>query len=49
LFIFFIFVLSPVGIVMRLLGKDPLQISSPKSAATYWRKSKDSSPLDRQF
>jgi hypothetical protein len=49
LFVFFILVISPLGIFMRMLGKDPLQISRPKAVLTYWQKSKDSTPLDSQF
>lgn len=29
-------ILTPVGVVMRLLGKDPLRLRADPSAATYW-------------
>ena len=50
LVLFFIFILTPVGLVLRLAGKDPLQLKPPSGAATYWQPSKDGkSPLDRLF
>jgi hypothetical protein len=49
LILIFIFVLTPLGLVLRMFGKDPLQLKRPPSAATYWHSSKDSSPLDRLF
>ena len=47
--LFFIFVLTPVGLLLRLAGKDPLQLKRPPDAATCWHSAKDSSPLDRLF
>jgi hypothetical protein len=47
--LFFIFVLTPVGLILRLAGKDPLQLKRPENADTYWQPSKDTSPLDRLF
>jgi len=47
--LFFIFVVTPVGLMLRLAGKDPLQLKRPSNAATCWRSAKDSSPLDRLF
>ena len=49
LILFFIFILTPVGLVLRLLGKDVLQLKPPYNAGTYWQTGKDSSPLDRLF
>ncbi|HTV62447.1 MAG TPA: SxtJ family membrane protein [Verrucomicrobiae bacterium] len=45
--VFFIFILTPMGWILRLAGKDPLQLRRPQNAATYWHPSKESSPLDR--
>jgi hypothetical protein len=49
LILFFIFVLTPVGFVLRLAGKDPLQLKRPADADTFWRPARDASPLDRLF
>jgi len=49
LMLFFMLVLTPVGLVLRLAGKDPLQLKRPRDAATCWQPAKDSSPLDRLF
>jgi Saxitoxin biosynthesis operon protein SxtJ len=47
--IFFILVLTPLGLVLRLCGKDLLRLKRPPDAATYWNKTKNSGPLDRLF
>jgi hypothetical protein len=47
--VFFIFILTPLGFMLRLAGKNPLQLKRPDSAATYWHQTKDCSPLDRLF
>ncbi len=49
LVLFFIFIITPLGWVLRLAGKDPLQLKRPRNATTYWQPSKDCSPLDRLF
>ncbi len=49
LLVFFIFVITPVGWVLRLLGKDPLQLKQKKGATTYWQPSKECNPLDQLF
>jgi hypothetical protein len=49
LFAFFLFILTPLGFVLRLAGKDPLQLKRPAQASTYWQTAKDTSPLDRLF
>ena len=46
---FFILVLTPVGWVLRLAGKDPLLLRRPRDAKTYWHQAKDCNPLDRLF
>jgi hypothetical protein len=47
--VFFIFILTPLGWVLRLMGKDPLQLKRPHNAATYWHQARDCNPLDRLF
>ena len=49
LILFFLFVLTPVGLILRLAGKDPLQLKRPATADTFWQTAKDTSPLDRLF
>ena len=46
---FFLFVLTPVGWLLRLAGKDPLRLRRPDESATCWHPAKDCSPLDRLF
>jgi len=45
----FLIVITPLGLTLRLLGKDWLKLKSPGDAATYWNKTKESGPLDRMF
>ena len=47
--VFFIFILTPLGWGLRLLGKDPLQLKRPRAATTFWRPAKAASPLDQLF
>jgi hypothetical protein len=47
--LFFIFVITTLGIMLRLMGKDLLQLKRPPGPATYWHPSKACSPLDRLF
>jgi len=49
LVVFFLFILTPLGWILRLMGKDPLQLKRPPKAATYWHQAKNYSPLDRLF
>ncbi len=49
LVVFFIFALTPIGWVLRLLGKDPLQLKRPPNATTYWHQARECNPLDRLF
>ena len=39
----------PLGLLLRLLGKDPLQLKRPPGAASYWRPARPPGPLDRMF
>ncbi len=45
----FIFIVTPLGWLLRLAGKDPLQLKRPRDAATYWQSAKEAGPLDRLF
>jgi hypothetical protein len=47
--ILFLLVLTPLGWVFRLMGKDPLQLKRPRNAETCWHPTGESSPLDRLF
>jgi hypothetical protein len=49
LILFFIFILVPVGLILRLAGKDPLQLKRPANAETFWQTAKPPGPLDRPF
>jgi hypothetical protein len=49
LLLFFIFIITPFGWVLRLSGKDLLRLKRPREARTYWHSSKDGSPLERLF
>ena len=52
LVLFFIFVLTPIGLILRLLGKDMLELKPTPGATTYWhagKPGKDRSSLDRLF
>jgi len=44
-------VVSPIGVIMALLGRDPLQQRRDPAAETYWRKRKQTPPSRyfRQF
>jgi hypothetical protein len=47
--VLFLLVLTPLGWVLRLMGKDLLQLKLPRKAETYWHPAGESSPLDRLF
>ena len=47
--LFFVFIITPLGFLLRLVGKDSLQLKRPHDVNTYWLQCKDSSPLDRLF
>jgi|HubBroStandDraft_5_1064220.scaffolds.fasta_scaffold1326856_1 hypothetical protein len=49
LLLFFIAVLTPLGLVLRLAGKDALRLKRRRQAKTYWREAKDCSPLNRLY
>jgi hypothetical protein len=47
--VFFIFILTPLGWVLRLMGKDLLQLKRPHNASTYWHQATDAGPLNRPY
>jgi len=47
--LFFIFIITPLGWLLRLAGKDPLQLKRPAKPKTHWHAAKDCSPLERLF
>jgi hypothetical protein len=49
LMLFFLFILTPVGWILRMMGKDPLQLKRLPDTATYWQRSKERGPMDRLF
>jgi 4-amino-4-deoxy-L-arabinose transferase-like glycosyltransferase len=49
LVLFFIFILTPVGLVLRIAGKDPLQLRRPSGTETFWQSAHQPNSLDRLF
>ena len=48
--IVFFIVVTPTGLIMRLLGKDLLRINKNKSISTYWiNREKKTDTMKRQF
>ncbi len=47
--IFFLAVLTPLGLLLRLLGKDLLRLKRANNTGSYWHPTRASSPFDRQF
>jgi hypothetical protein len=45
----FFLILTPLGWVLRLLGKDLLQLESPRNKQTFWQPAKQDGSLDRMF
>ena len=47
--LFFLVILTPVGWILRLSGKDPLQLKRPRDAKSCWQPARESTPLERLF
>ena len=47
--LFFILVVTPLGVILRIAGKDLLQLKKAGKGETYWNAAKESGPLDRLF
>ena len=45
----FFAILTPFGCLMRLLGKDFLQLKSPRDEETFWQTARKDSSLDSMF
>ena len=45
----FFIVVTPLGLILRLLGQDPLRLRRPTGAASYWSEVRQKSSLDRLF
>ncbi len=46
---FFLFVLTPLGLLLRLAGKDLLGLRKNTAATTYWHSAKETGQLETQF
>src|SRR5262245_26000872 len=49
LFLIFFFFITPLGVIMKVMGKDPLRLKRFKHLNTFWQESPPASPLDRLF
>ena len=47
--LFFFLLVTPMGLLLRLAGKDLLRLRKPRQAASYWNTAKTSNVFDRQF
>jgi hypothetical protein len=47
--VFFFLVVTPIGILLRLAGKDLLQIKRHPGQTTYWHSAKNNREFDRMF
>jgi hypothetical protein len=47
--LFFFTILTPLGLALRLLGKDPLRLRRPAGVESYWTEVRRESSLDRLF
>jgi hypothetical protein len=45
----FFLVITPLGLVLRMLGQDPLRLRRPAGAETYWSEVRQKSSLERLF
>ena len=47
--VFFFAIVTPMGLLLRLLGKDLLRLRKKPELTTYWQKAKSSREFDRMF
>lgn len=47
--VFFLFILTPMALLLRASGKDLLKLRRDPSAKTYWQPAKSNEEFDRQF
>lgn len=45
----FVLLITPLGALSRLMGKDPLKLKRRNNVQSYWTESKSSSDLERMF
>ena len=46
---FFLFILTPLGLALRLAGKDLLHLRRENGSGSYWRPARPTAPFDRLF
>ena len=49
LMLIFVLLITPLGLIFRVSGKDLLRLRRNGNAATYWTAARKSSPLDQLF
>ena len=49
LVLLFVALIVPAGIILRLLGKDPLRLKRSRQADSHWRPVRQGGSLDRSF
>ena len=47
--LFFYAVLTPIGLISRLMGRDPLRLRRPESAQTYWKHAEQAQSIESYF
>ena len=47
--VFFVLVVTPMGLALRLAGKDLLSLKRDSKRTSYWSAMRDPGPLDRMF
>jgi len=47
--LFFFMIVMPLGMVLRLLGKDPLRLRRPTGVESYWSRVRERSSFERLF
>ena len=47
--VLFFLVVTPLGLILRMLGKDPLRLRRPVGAESYWSEVRKKTSLDQMF
>lgn len=47
--LFFLVIVTPLGLLLRMSGKDLLQLKRSTGASSYWRPAKTANQFDRMF
>lgn len=45
----YVLVVTPIGLALRIAGKDPLEIRRGKEKASYWKEARPTGELEKQF